>query len=74
MPAPPAGRVYQVWLKRDGEAPQPTHTLFNVRNDGQATVRISEPVKDADQLLVTAEPSGGSIVPTSKPVLQAQLS
>jgi anti-sigma-K factor RskA len=74
MPAPPSGRVYQVWLKRDGEAPEPTHTLFNVRSDGKATVRITEPVDHADQLLVTAEPSGGSIVPTSNPVLKAQLS
>jgi anti-sigma factor RsiW len=74
MPQPPKGRVYQVWLKRDGEAPQPTHTLFNVRGDGRADVRITEPVTHADQLLVTAEPNGGSIVPTSKPVLKAQLS
>ena len=74
MPAPPEGRVYQVWLKRDGAAPEPTHTLFNVRSDGRAIVRITEPVDDADQLLVTAEPSGGSIVPTSNPILKAQLS
>ena len=28
LPAPPDGRVYQVWLKRDGHAPEPTAALF----------------------------------------------
>jgi anti-sigma-K factor RskA len=73
MPPPPKGRVYQVWLKRDGGAPQPTHTLFNVRNDGQAVVRVDEKANGADELLVTAERSGGSMVPTSQPVLTARL-
>lgn len=73
MPPPPRGRVYQVWLKRDGAAPQPTHTLFNVRNDGDTVVRVDENTTGADELLVTAERSGGSMVPTSQPVLTARL-
>lgn len=73
MPAPPKGRVYQVWLKRDDAAPQPTHTLFNVRDDGDAVVRVDEKAGGADELLVTAERTGGSMVPTSEPVLTARL-
>lgn len=72
MPSPPKGQVYQVWLdKGDGSAPQPTHTLFNVRSDGRANVAIDESVKGVDQILVTAEPSGGSFSPTSREVITA---
>src|SRR4029079_13067182 len=28
FPAPPPGRVYQVWLKRPGRSPDPTTALF----------------------------------------------
>jgi hypothetical protein len=58
-----------VWLVRGKGAPIPTHTLFNVRRDGRATVQIEEPVDGVDQVLVTAEPDGGSMAPTSKPVI-----
>jgi len=74
LPAPAKGRVYQVWLKRDGRTAEPTHTLFNVRNDGRATVAINESLAGADELLVTAEPDGGSIIPTRQPVLRADIS
>lgn len=74
MPPPSVGRVYQVWLKRDGQAPEPTHALFNVRGDGRAVVAIPDEFRDADQLLVTSEPSGGSPAPTRPPVVTATLS
>lgn len=73
MPAPPKGRVYQVWLKRDGHSAEPTHTLFNVRRDGRASVSIDEPLGEADELLVTAERDGDGIIPTRQPVLSATL-
>lgn len=72
MPAAPAGRVYQVWLKRAGGL-EPTHTLFTVRSDGRAEIKVDEPIEDAQELLVTAEPSGGSTVPTRAPILTATL-
>jgi anti-sigma-K factor RskA len=72
VPSLPKGRVYQVWLVRPGrKAPEPTHTLFNVRRDGRATVAIDESVKGVRQVLVTAEPDGGSRQPTSAPVISA---
>lgn len=73
MPAAPTGRVYQVWLKRSAGL-EPTHTLFTVRSDGRARVEVDASIDGADELLVTAEPGGGSTVPTSDPVLTAMLS
>lgn len=74
LPSAPSGKVYQVWLKKGDEAPVPTHTLFNVRDDGRSTVSIEEPVNGYDTVLVTAEQSGGSVTPTSAPIITAQLS
>jgi anti-sigma factor RsiW len=71
FPAPPAGRVYQVWLKRPGRPPAPTTALFSVR-DGRATVDVPGSVRGVDQVLVTDEPDGGSRVPTKSPVIIAQ--
>ena len=72
MPAPPQGRVYQVWLKRGDDAPRATHTLFTVRPDGRARVAVDEPVADGDRLIVTDEPAGGSAQPTGAPAIVAQ--
>ena len=72
FPSPPSGRVYQVWLKRPGRpAPEPTNALFDVR-DGTASVEVPGGVKGVDQVLVTAEPNGGSAAPTRPPVVIAQ--
>ncbi|MDX6727866.1 MAG: hypothetical protein QOK49_2671 [Baekduia sp.] len=73
MPAPPPGRVYQVWLVTGRHQPRPTHTLFTVPSDGRARVDILESLKGTDKVLVTAEPSGGSSRPTSAPVVGADL-
>lgn len=74
MPAPPAGRVYQVWLATGKEAPRPSHALFSVSRDGTATIEIPESLKGTDQVLVTDEPPGGSPAPTGSVVAGAKLS
>jgi len=71
FPAPPSGRVYQVWLKRPGRPPDPTTALFRV-SGGNATVDVPGSMKGVDQVLVTAEPDGGSRAPTRDPVIIAQ--
>jgi hypothetical protein len=71
FPAPPSGRVYQVWLKRAGRPPDPTTALFRVRG-GDATVDVPGSMRGVDQVLVTAEPDGGSRAPTRAPVIIAQ--
>jgi len=75
LPSAPAGKVYQVWIKRKGSTvPEPTHTLFNVRkSDGSAIIPIEESVAGVDQVLVTPEPDGGSLSPTGDTVISANL-
>jgi hypothetical protein len=75
MPPPPPGHVYQVWLRLPGRSqPQPTNVLFSVRTDGSATVAVPRRPTGAREVLVTAEPSGGSRRPTFQPILAARLS
>jgi anti-sigma factor RsiW len=72
MPAPPAGKVYQVWLKRPNQDPAPTTALFRTDRRGSADVENQRGrLKGVDQVLVTAEPDGGSMQPTSAPVIVA---
>jgi anti-sigma-K factor RskA len=72
MPEPPAGKVYQVWLKPPSQAPRPTRALFRVDAHGDADVQIQRGrLKGIEQVLVTAEPDGGSQAPTSDPVIAA---
>ena len=67
MPAPPNGRVWQVWTKHDGEDPQPTDALFKPSRDGHASVVVPGDMEGVDEVLVTHEPDGGSERPTVKP-------
>jgi anti-sigma-K factor RskA len=74
LPPPPAGRVYQVWIKPHGGPPQPTPALFVPRADGSTVVAVPGNAASAEAVMVTAEPSGGSAAPTSPPVLTATVS
>jgi anti-sigma-K factor RskA len=74
FPQPPAGRVYQVWTKRAGQNPVPTNVLWAPLADGSATVSVPGSLKGVQNVLVSAEPRGGSAAPTSMPVLNATLS
>ncbi len=69
LPAPPPGRVYQVWLQRDGEV-EPTDALFSVTRDGRASVAVGD-VDGVDKVMVTDEPAGGSAEPTGELLLSA---
>jgi hypothetical protein len=74
LPAPPDGRIYQVWLDRDnGTAPEPTEALFSVRK-GRASVDVPGNLEGVKQVLVTHEPLGGSEVPTRQPIIAARMS
>lgn len=69
LPAPPKGRVYEVWLDRGGRNPEPTSALFSTRRDGSASVSVPGSLKGVREVLVTDEPEGGSSVPTREPLL-----
>ncbi len=73
IPKTAPGRVYEVWIKRAG-SPRPTDALFTVSREGTATVGVPGDLKGATAVMVTAEPDGGSPVPTSAPVIVAKLS
>ena len=68
MPEPPATKVYEVWVKRGDRAPAPAGTTFVVRS---GEIPVSRSVGHGDRVLVTAEPKGGSLTPTSAPVIVA---
>ena len=74
LPAPPSGRVYQVWLKRDGHAPEPTAALFMPSRVGAATASVPGTMEGIDQVMVTDEPDGGSPQPTGDLLAVADIS
>ena len=71
LPALPRRDVYEVWVRRKG-ALQPA-SLFVPRRDRTAEAAVPGPLDDADEVLVTREPRGGSPQPTSPPLLRASL-
>jgi anti-sigma-K factor RskA len=71
LPALPSNQVYEVWVRRNG-ALQPS-SLFVPRRDRTADAAVPGPLDNADAVLVTREPRGGSQHPTSPPLLQADL-
>jgi anti-sigma-K factor RskA len=73
MPAAPAGKVYEVWLRRRGGSPTPTSALFDVTSAGAAVVAVPGNLHGVEEVLVTPEPLGGSRVPTHAPVILARL-
>lgn len=73
LPAPPRGRVYQVWVKRPNLDPEPTSTLFMPRKDGSAAAAVPGSLDGKEAVLVTHEPIGGSPSPTSQPLITATL-
>jgi anti-sigma-K factor RskA len=71
MPTLNEGQVYQAWVQRDGMIePEPT---FEVGDDGRGTVAVPEDLSDADAVMVTREPRGGSRAPTEDPVMTVAL-
>lgn len=71
LPAPPGGRVYQVWVMPQGsDTPEPTNALFLPRTDGSVAAAIPG-AADAKMVLVTDEPRGGADVPSRTPLMSA---
>jgi anti-sigma-K factor RskA len=70
---PPSGKIYELWLAREGKAPQPTDALFGVTHSGSASVNVPGNLAGVHQVMVTAEPLGGSPHPTSLAIIVATL-
>lgn len=73
LPQPGAGRIYEVWVKRGSAAPRPARALFGVDTSGRATVVVPDSVRGVTAVLVTAEPTGGTNAPTTRPVIVTSL-
>jgi hypothetical protein len=69
LPAPPSGRIYEVWLEHGSEPPLPTDALFSVTKTGSGSVGVPGNIRGVSKVLVTDEPLGGSLKPTRTPVI-----
>jgi len=71
LPAPPDGRIYEVWLERGSQPPQPTSALFTTST---GTIAVPGDMSGVRAVLVTAEPRPyGSRTPTRAPILIVRL-
>jgi hypothetical protein len=71
LPTPRPGRTYQTWVARGPEvSPQAT---FEVDAAGRGVVAIAADLSDANAVLLTREPRGGSRVPSERPVMRVEL-
>ena len=73
MPAPPPGHIYEVWLERGTQAPEPTDALFSVTKTGAGSIGVPGDLRGVSDVLVTAEPLGGTLKPTRTPVIVAKV-
>jgi anti-sigma-K factor RskA len=73
MPQPALGRIYEVWLSRTGSDAKPTNALFGVTDSGSGSVDVPNSLKGIKQVMVTSEPAGGSLHPTTKPLIRVEL-
>ncbi|HEX4466791.1 MAG TPA: anti-sigma factor [Solirubrobacteraceae bacterium] len=72
MVSPPIGETYEVWLIRGEQPPRATDILFTVTSGGGATVDLGR-MDGVREVIVTAEPLGGSRTPSTAPVLRASV-
>ena len=74
FPQPTTGHIYELWELRSGaKAPEPTGTLFSVNSSGAGNVGVPGGLHGVSKVLVTQEPAGGSLAPTTTPVIVASL-
>jgi hypothetical protein len=66
-PAPPAGRVYQLWIQR-GKTIKPG-PVFTVGPHGSRSASVPGGVRGAQAVMVTVEKAGGAQAPTGRPVM-----
>jgi anti-sigma-K factor RskA len=70
LPALDRGKVYQVWLIAGSAEP---NTTFTPDRTGHAQVAVQGDIAAYQTLAVTVEPTGGSLAPTSEPIILSTL-
>jgi hypothetical protein len=73
LPAPPEGRVYEVWIQTAGEV-HSTSALFVPRGDGSAAAAVPGDASKFQKVMVSDEPPGGSEAVTGHVLMQADVS
>jgi hypothetical protein len=71
LPQLPAGRIYEMWVQRGSAPPTPTGTLFSVNRAGAAAVGVPGSLDGVSRVMVTQEAAGGTLAPTSAPLIVA---
>lgn len=72
LPQAPRGKVYEVWVERDGRV-EPAGALFSPARDGSGAAAIPGGVKGVDRVMVTREVAGGVDRPTEMPLIVADV-
>jgi anti-sigma-K factor RskA len=72
LPPLPPNRTYELWLQRGSRGLVPS-TLFGVTARGSADLGVPGDLHGVSRLLVTVEPRGGSVHPTTRAVIQVPL-
>ena len=67
----PSDKVLQAWVERDGRVVS-AKTLFVPNQDGTASATIDD-MEGVKVVMVTAEPRGGSVQPTSAPIVSVAI-
>ena len=67
----PSDKVLQAWVERDGQVVS-AKTLFVPNQDGTASATIDD-MEGVRTVMVTAEPRGGSVQPTSAPIVSVAI-
>jgi anti-sigma-K factor RskA len=73
MPQPPHGKIYELWVARPGGQPEATGTLFTVTSGGLAQIGLPRDLRRIAEVMVTAEPLGGTSRPTEPPLVDVRL-
>ncbi len=73
MPPLPKDQVYQLWLVSGVQSFGGGTFTVDDAGYGQLSLRMAEPLRTFDRVRVTAEPLGGSLQPTSDPILLGSL-
>jgi anti-sigma-K factor RskA len=71
LPRLPTGRTYEMWVQRGSAAPTPTGTLFSTTSRGTASVGVPGSLDGVSRVMVTNEPTGGTLAPTGAPLIVA---
>jgi hypothetical protein len=74
MPQAPAGRTYEVWVRKAMQPPRPTDALFTVNSRGSGSVDVPGSLRAVREVLVSAEPLGGSSRLTGPVLIRVRIS